>query len=477
MQEKKISINIFYNILNQIVSFIVPLILSPYVARVLSAELVGDYSYALANSSYFVLIEALGFSLYGMLQVSANRGDKNYISTIFKEIMIAKIFLMVICIVAYTISFVWLSSDNKILCAIMILNIISTGIDSTWFLTGMENFKATALRNIAVRLVNVFLIIFLVKSEKDFLIYAVIMQASNVISYIVVLPIVKKYIISSKVSFKNILKHTIKSFIYFVPGIVNTIFTSADKTVLGAFANSYEVGVYEQASKICTLCGSVINSISNVVLPRVTYLNNNASKDKSKKIMFKTLRYASVVAIAVTVGIICISDEFVPVFFGLGYEKSAVLLKILAFNVLMSILANYIGQQCLISNAKQNQYNIAISVGALLNVILNFFMVERFQSVGVSVASVVSSGVLFWVVLMFSREIISLRNIIQMDWKATIAAIIMFITIYRLNFTHLFVTLAVKIAVGAVVYIAILVILREETIQEVFVKIISKRRT
>ena len=59
MQEHKISINIFYNIFNQIVSFIVPLILSPYVARVLSAELVGDYSYALANSSYFVLIEAL----------------------------------------------------------------------------------------------------------------------------------------------------------------------------------------------------------------------------------------------------------------------------------------------------------------------------------------------------------------------------------------------------------------------------------
>lgn len=474
MQEKKISINIFYNILNQIVSFIVPLILSPYVARVLSAELIGDYSYALANSSYFVLIEALGFSLYGMLKVSANRADKNYISTLFKEIMIAKFFLMVICIIVYTISFVWTSSDNKILCAIMIMNIISTGIDSTWFLMGMEDFKTTALRNIAVRLVNVFLIIILVKSEKDFLIYAIIMQLSNVISYIVVFPTVKKYIISSKVSFKNILKHTIKSLIYFVPGIVNTIFTSADKTVLGAFANSYEVGVYEQASKICSLCGSVINSISNVVMPRVTYLNHNASNEKSKRFMFKTLHYASIVAIAVTVGIICISDEFVPLFFGLGYEKSAVLLKILAFNVLMSILANYIGQQCLISNGKQNQYNIAISVGALLNVILNLFMVERFQSVGISVASVVSSGVLFWVVLVFSREIISLKNIIQMDWKAIISAIIMFVTIYWLNFDDLFITLVVKIVVGAAVYIAILAILREEIIQEVFGKIIRQ---
>lgn len=474
MQEKKISINIFYNILNQIVSFIVPLILSPYVARVLSAELIGDYSYALANSSYFVLIEALGFSLYGMLKVSANRADKNYISTLFKEIMIAKFFLMVICIIVYTISFVWTSSDNKILCAIMIMNIISTGIDSTWFLMGMEDFKTTALRNIAVRLVNVFLIIILVKSKKDFLIYAIIMQLSNVISYIVVFPTVKKYIISSKVSFKNILKHTIKSLIYFVPGIVNTIFTSADKTVLGAFANSYEVGVYEQASKICSLCGSVINSISNVVMPRVTYLNHNASNEKSKRFMFKTLHYASIVAIAVTVGIICISDEFVPLFFGLGYEKSAILLKILAFNVLMSILANYIGQQCLISNDKQNQYNIAISMGAILNVILNLFMVERFQSVGVSVASVVSSGVLFWVVLVFSREIISLKNIIQMDWKAIISAIIMFITIYWLNFDDLFITLVVKIVVGAAVYIAILAILREEIIQEVFGKIIRQ---
>ena len=474
MQEKKISINIFYNILNQIVSFIVPLILSPYVARVLSAELIGDYSYALANSSYFVLIEALGFSLYGMLKVSANRADKNYISRLFKEIMIAKFFLMVICIIVYTISFVWTSSDNKILCAIMIMNIISTGIDSTWFLMGMEDFKTTALRNIAVRLVNIVLIIILVKSEKDFLIYAIIMQLSNVISYIVVFPTVKKYIISSKVSFKNILKHTIKSLIYFVPGIVNTIFTSADKTVLGAFANSYEVGVYEQASKICSLCGSVINSISNVVMPRVTYLNHNASNEKSKKFMFKTLHYASVVAIAVTVGIICISDEFVPLFFGLGYEKSAVLLKILAFNVLMSILANYIGQQCLISNDKQNQYNIAISVGAILNVILNLFMVERLQSVGVSVASVVSSGVLFWVVLIFSREIISLKNIIQMDWKAIISAIIMFVTIYWLSFDNLFITLVVKVVVGAAVYITILAILREEIIQEVFSNIIRQ---
>ena len=42
---------------------------------------------------------------------------------------------------------------------------------------------------------------------------------------------------------------------------------------------------------------------------------------------------------------------------------------------------------------------------------------------------------------------------------------------------HARISADVRMAFGAVVYIAILVILREETIQEVFVKIISKRRT
>lgn len=468
MQEKKVSTNIIYNVLNQIVALAVPLILSPYVARTLSAELIGAYSYALANSSYFVLIEALGFSLYGVIEVSANRDDKYYISALFKEIMLAKLFLMTVCVAVYIVTFVLLSDHNKILCAVMVLNIISTGIDSTWFLAGMEDFKTTTLRNIAVKVVNVVLIVLLVKSEKDFLIYALIMQSSNVISYIVVFPIVRRYIIHATASISSILEHTRKSLVYLIPGIVSTIFTSADKTVLGALANSYEVGVYEQASKISSLCGGVINSISNVVLPRVNYLNHNAGKEEARKFLFNTLRGASVISIAVAAGIICISDEFVPLFFGPGYDKCAVLLKILSFNVLMNVLAVYMGQQCLISNSKQHQYNIAISIAAALNVLLNLLLVGSLQSVGVSIASVVSTIVMFLVVLWFSRTMINLRSVIQMDWRAIIAAAVMTASIYQLDLGSLFITLGVKIVIGAAIYIAILTILKEDIIKGIF---------
>ena len=165
MKKKKLAVNILYNMLNQLVALVVPIILSPYVARVLSPELIGEYSYSLANSSYFVLIECLGLSLYGMLEVSAHREDKEYISKVFLGIMFIKIVLMLGCIIAYGVPFILLAKNDRWLNTVMILNIVSSGIDTTWFLTGLEEYKITVMRNVLVRAANVFLVCILVKSE------------------------------------------------------------------------------------------------------------------------------------------------------------------------------------------------------------------------------------------------------------------------------------------------------------------------
>lgn len=475
MKNNKISTNIFYNVLNQVVSLVVPLIISPYIARVLSAELIGDYSFALANSSYFVLIETLGLPLYGMLKVSANRNDKECISALYIEIMLAKLMLMIICIFAYILLFIVFFNVNKELCLIMILNIFSAGIDSTWFLTGVEDFKTTTIRNIIVRIVSVFLILLFVKSQNDLLVYALIMQSSNAFSYIIICPVVKKYIMLVKPAYSRIIQHIKKSLIYFIPGIVNTVFTYADKTVLGAFANSYEVGVYEQSTKITSLCGSVINSVSSVLLPRVTYLNYNSNKEESKKFLLKSLGYAFLVSSAVSAGIACISVEFVPVFFGPGYEKSSVLLKILSVNVVMTVLANYMGQQCLVSNNSQREYNFAIVVGSVINLVMNMLLVNTLQSVGVSLASSFSSIVVFVLVLYFSKKIISINDVIKMTWKSTIAVLVMIMTVIIVKTDSNTLTIILKVIIGSLSYFATLLVLREKMIMDIFFALKNRR--
>ena len=149
---KSLKKNITYNIVSQTVALLVPLIVTPYIARVFNAELLGAYGYAYANSSYFILLECLGFPLYGQIRISVDRDDINQRSAIFWEITLLKIVFMILCLALYFF-IVILNTDGMVfrLSVIMTLNIVSNGIDTTWILNGLEDFKAVAIRNVLIR--------------------------------------------------------------------------------------------------------------------------------------------------------------------------------------------------------------------------------------------------------------------------------------------------------------------------------------
>ena len=53
--------NYVYNVFYQVLIIIVPLIVTPYISRVLSPEGIGQYSFANSLITYFALFAALGF--------------------------------------------------------------------------------------------------------------------------------------------------------------------------------------------------------------------------------------------------------------------------------------------------------------------------------------------------------------------------------------------------------------------------------
>ena len=469
MKEKKLSNNIIYSIVMQTAGVIAPLIISPYIARVLSAELIGDYSYTLANSSYFVLAECLGFSLYGTIKIAAVRDDKKELSRIFWEIFWIKIILMLICLSLYML---WISryetGTTKALYYVMAINIISGGVDVTWFLNGIEEFRISALRTIFVRLINVVMIVTLVKSEKDLILYALIMQLSTLIGYVIVYPTLIKNVQWFKFNKLHFRQHVKASIVYFVPGLINTIFASTDKTILGAIGKkAYEVGVYEQANKICQLSMSMLNAVSNAILPRVTYLYSNKEAAKTRDFLKTSICGAALIAFPMTFGICAISNDFVPAFFGSGYDKSACLLKILCWNVLLVVLSNFIAQQCLIARGKQKEYNIAISISAILNVALNLLLVQKMQSIGVSIASVMASFVILLIIINYAKDMIDLKGILSISWHYFAASIIMYFIIFKINLHDHWTTIVVQVCIGAILYFVILVGFKDPIIRKV----------
>lgn len=475
--KKNLSTNIIFSIMTQVAAFLTPLIISPYISRVLTAELIGIYSYILANSSYFVLVELIGLPLYGTIKCAAIRDDKQELSKMFWEIMLLKMLLMIVNLVIYVYFFVITGEiQYRKLYLIVLCNLIANGIDVTWILNALEEFRIVAIRSIIVRIVNLVAIILLVKSEDDFYIYVVIMQMTTLVSYIVVWPLLKGKIFGIKDVKINIFRHLKPSMIYFIPGVINTIYSATDKTILGVLGEDvYEIGVYEQANKISQLFMNMVTAISNVLLPRITYLYHNDKDGQADKLLNMILKMVFLATVPIVAGLVLVSDVFVPVFFGAGYEKTIILLKILSFNILFVTLSNFLGQQCLIARNRQMQYNIAICIGSVINIVLNIMLVKNYQSVGVSVASVIASMFNFLVILYQSKDILTFGQIVKISYRYIISAMIMYFIVILIPFPNDFlITLFGRTIVGILSYIIILIVQKDDFLCKIFMYIRDK---
>lgn len=77
--------NFAFNFISQILTLIIPLITTPYLARVLQETGNGQYSYAFSIITYFTLFANLGFDVYGQRQIAAAQGDIEAKSKVFWE--------------------------------------------------------------------------------------------------------------------------------------------------------------------------------------------------------------------------------------------------------------------------------------------------------------------------------------------------------------------------------------------------------
>ena len=180
-------------------------------------------------------------------------------------------------------------------------------------------------------------------------------------------------------------------------------------------------------------------------------------------------------AIPMTLGLIIISDYFVPIFFGTGYEKVTILLKIISPMLIIVGLNNVTGTQFLLPTKKQKEFTIAVVIGALVNFILNLIFIPLWQSIGASITSLLAEFVALAIELYYCRQYINIKGILKEATKKIFAGVIMFvITILIPYICNDLYTLVIKVFVGIVTYLIILLLMKDEFMKFLIKKLVHK---
>ena len=394
--------NIIYNSVYRCVVVIMPLITSPYLTRVLGAEKLGIYSSANAFATYFVIFTLLGVNDYGNRTIAQVRGDRNKLSDNFWQIYYLQFFLTFLLLAVYLIS-ISIHRKHFTIQLILAIYVLSSVFEINWFAFGLEEFKLTSIRSIITRIGIVICIFLFVRKPTDLWKYTLIITGGNLISLIIILPLITRYTDFRKPNFRKIVSHIRPNIILFLPIIATSVYQYLSKIMLDSWSTEAEVGFYQNAENIVILPSFITTAIETVLMP---YASNLVAKGDNDEALFRsTLKYTSIMSIAMAFGMFAIAGDFIPWYLGSGFERSAVLVMLMAPIVFFNSFSTVMRYQYIIPHEMDTANLIAMFSGAGADIILNIILIPRFGAAGAAAATVAA----YLVILLIQAFVISRR--------------------------------------------------------------------
>lgn len=476
MEKGTIKKNYFYNVLYQLLIIILPIITTPYIARTLGAEGNGIYGYTLSIVTYFILFGSFGISIYGQREIAYVQGDAKKRSSILFELCIIRLITMILSSLVFYFIFCR-NGLYSIYYKILLLEMLANILDISWFYQGMEDFKKIVIRNFVIKIISVICIFIFIKKSTDLNKYIFIYSISTLIGSLTLWFGLKKYICKpGKLKFKHHIPLIIS---LFIPQIAIQIYTVLDKTMIGIILNDMrEVGYYEQAQKIIKILLTIITAIGTVMMPRIANCYAKGDNDQIKKYMYKTFSFVFLLSFPLMFGLIAVSNNFVPLFFGKGYDKVPLIMNILSTIVLFISLSSIIGNQYLLSIKKQKEFTISVIAGSVVNFILNLILIQKYKSYGASFATLFAELSVTIIQLYFIRKEFKISKILVLSKNYLISGIIMFIFCYVIDILILnnLISLIIQIFIGLIVYPLVLYLIRDSFFIETVNKILKRKQ-
>lgn len=445
--------NLFFSFSYEVLQYILPLITTPYLSRVLGAEGVGTYSFHYSIAYYFFMFAKLGLSNYGNRSIAEVSDSKEKVSSTFCSIYLMQLFSCIVMVLAY-LCYCIIGKNTNVCACILLIYVCSSLLDINWLYFGLEKFQLTVTRNIVIKLLSVIAIFIFVKDKSDVAIYTFILSICPFLSNSILWLKIKKYISFKKVSFSEVVKHIKPNLLLFIPIIAINVYKMMDKTMLGLISDYDYVGYYDNSEKILNIPSSLISAIGSVMLPRITNLIANNESEKEQAYFDKTLIFTAFFSSLMCFGVMGVSKEFVLWYLGDDFLYCSRILMVIMPSSLFLALANVVRTQIIIPHKKDKIYVWSVCLGAAVNLVFNIMFISKYQAVGAGFATILAELTVFIIQVVYTRHMI--KNI-----KAFIVIIpfyifgifiCFFLKMCTLQFSGLFMVLIVKAAIGFVIY-------------------------
>jgi polysaccharide transporter, PST family len=272
-KEKKIIVKNYLALLFiQGANFILPLIILPYLVRVLGSEKFGLVMIAQSVALFLTIIVDFGFNISATKEVAYLKNDKEKLSQFYWNIVFVKLILIIITFIIL-LGMTFFINKFKLDPLVYLFSfglVLGQAIFPTWFFQGIEKMQVITFVTVGAKLFFTLSLFFVVFSPDDYLYVPIFNGLGFVISglfgFIFSLQYVK-FISPKLLQIKDIIKNSSS---LFFSNLAVSFYTSSNVIILGFFAGDSIAGIYSSMEKLILAIKSIYTPVYQAIFPNLS---------------------------------------------------------------------------------------------------------------------------------------------------------------------------------------------------------------
>lgn len=473
--------NFFYNSLLTIANYLFPLLVFPYVSRVLGVNNIGACNYIDSIINIFILVSMLGIPTVGIREIVAAKGDKLKLSRVFSSILYLNGILTLIATTVLLLC-IYLVSDfreHESMIFIGIAKLVGNYLLIEWFFKGIEDFKYITIRSIIVRGLYVGAVFLLVQEADDYILYFALTCGITLVNALINCIYARRYV--------RLTIHPLPLTTFIKPisilgiyVICTSLYYSFNTWWLGYSCGETEVGYYATTTKLFTLILALFSAFTAVMLPRMSSYAAAGDKEKFLEMMNKSLRALYAFVIPLTCFGTIYAKEIILFIAGPGFEGAVLPLQLCMGLLLIIGYEQIIIIQGLMPLKKDRAVLINSIYGGATALVVCFSIVGSLGAVGAAIVWICSEIVVTISASYFTRRYIGIsfpwKNLLKnLGYYIPLAAI--FMLLHNIDtLTGIKLSLFLDLLVGGVMLLLYSFILQYFILREpLFVNLIKRK--
>jgi len=373
---------------------LMPLLVIPYLARVLEPTGWGLVAMAQSLAIYGIITVQYGFEFSGTRAVARERDDAARLSELVAGILATQ--LLLACLVALAAIAVRLLvpafEDHPALLWAALGFAVMQGLHPLWYFTGQERVQMIALIGIGAKVVATAAIFVFVHAPEDgwrvLACYGGAALITTVGGYALVVREVRPGGLSV-----GLIRRTLRlGLSMFVMRIAVMMHTAGNTFLLGLLVAPQQVAIFAAGEKLCRPLAWLLQPINVALLPRLSHLVGESQEDQAQRLAGLALLSVTAIGIGLGVTVALAAPLLVALLFGPGYEGAVTVMRVMAAIIPLAVANAALISQWLIPNGLDRPLNVVIVSSTALNLILALTLAPRFGAPGMAWVTVAVAG-------------------------------------------------------------------------------------